>query len=134
MLPVYEIVKKLCKKRGLSFNDVEAGIGVGKNTLYSLKRKPSIDRIMQLADFFDVSVDFLLGRTEQEKMLNLTKQEQSDRELVRELIKEAGLNSKEIDYEKIFSMDIKKEGQKITDRDKRIIKSIIDAYLKENII
>lgn len=123
MLPVYETVKKLCKERGLSFNDVEAGIGVGKNTLYGLKRNyPSMDRIMQLADFFDVSVDFLLGRTDQE----------NPREAIRETLE--GEDLKELEFDEFFSMDIKKDGQKITDRDKRILKSMIDAYFKESTI
>lgn len=123
MLPVYEAVKKLCKSRGLSFNEVEEGIGVGKNTLYGLKRNhPSMDRVMQLADFFDVSVDFLLGRTDQE----------NPREAIRENLENEDL--KELEFDKFFSMDIKKDGQKITDRDKRIIKSMIDAYLKESTI
>ncbi|ORO94735.1 helix-turn-helix domain-containing protein [Streptococcus mitis] len=124
MLPVYEVVKELCKSRGLSFNDVEEGLGIGKNTLYGLKRNnPSTERIMQLADFFNVSVDFLLGRTDQEK---------SDREIVKEALE--GEDLKEMDYEKFFSMDIKKDGLKITDRDKRIIKAMIDSYLKESTI
>ena len=123
MLPVYEAVKKLCKSRGLSFNDVEEGIGVGKNTLYGLKRNhPSMERVMQLADFFDVSVDFLLGRTDEEH----------PREIVKEVLE--GEDLKEMDYEKFFSMDIKKDGLKITDRDKRIIKAMIDSYLKESTI
>lgn len=121
MLPVYLTVKKLCKERGLSFNDVEAGIGVGKNTLYGLKRNyPSMDRIMQLADFFDVSVDFLLGRTDQE----------NPRGSIRENL--GSENLKELEFDEFFSMDIKKDGQKITDRDKRILKAIFKAYFKES--
>ena len=123
MLPVYEAVKKLCKSRGLSFNDVEEGIGVGKNTLYGLKRNhPSVERVMQLADFFDVSVDFLLGRTNEE----------NPREIVKEALESE--DPKELEFDEFFSMDIKKDGQKITDRDKRIIKAMIDSYLKESTI
>ena len=121
MLPVYLTVKKLCKERGLSFNDVEAGIGVGKNTLYGLKRNyPSMDRIMQLADFFDVSVDFLLGRTDEE----------NPREAIRANL--GSENLKELEFDEFFSMDIKRDGQKITDRDKRILKAIVEAYFKES--
>lgn len=123
MLPVYEVVKELCKSRGLSFNDVEEGLGIGKNTLYGLKRNnPSTERIMQLADFFNVSVDFLLGRTDQE----------NPRDIIKETLESEDL--KELEFDEFFSMDIKKDGQKITDRDKRIIKSMIDAYLKESTI
>lgn len=123
MLPVYEAVKKLSKERGLSFNDVEDGLGLSKNTLYGLKRNhPSMERLMQLADFFGVSVDYLLGRTDEE----------NPREIIKEVLKSE--DPKEMDYETFFSMDIKKDGQKITDRDKRILKSMIDAYFKESTI
>lgn len=123
MLPVYEAVKRLSKERGLSFNDVEDGLGLSKNTLYGLKRNhPSMERLMQLADFFGVSVDFLLGRTDEE----------NPREIVKEALESE--NPKELEFDEFFSMDIKKDGQKITDRDKRIIKSMIDAYLKESTI
>lgn len=125
MFPTYDVVKKLCEERRMSLNDLERELGIGKNSLYGLKRsQPSAERLNQFADYFNVSVDFLLGRTE----------EKSDRELIRGLIQESDLDPKEMEYEKFFSMDIKKDGQKITDRDKRILKSMFDAYFKESTI
>lgn len=34
------------------------------NEYYSGKKKPSIENLVKIADFLNVSVDFLLGRTE----------------------------------------------------------------------
>lgn len=125
MFPTYDIVKKLCEERRMSLNDLERELGIGKNSLYGLKRsQPSAERLNQFADYFNVSVDFLLGRTEEE----------GNREAIRNLVKEAALDPKEMEYEKFFSMEIKKDGQKITDRDKRILKSMFDAYFKESTI
>lgn len=63
----FDRLKELADKQGLSINDVEAKIGLGKNTLYSWKRKvPSGTNLTKVADFFDVSTDYLLGRDHQE--------------------------------------------------------------------
>ena len=38
---------------------------LGKNSLYGLKRnQPSAERLQQIADYFNVSTDYLLGRTD----------------------------------------------------------------------
>lgn len=58
-------VKKLCEERGISIAELERKLGLSPNVLYKLKtQKPSIDRVQSLADFFNVSVDYLLGRSE----------------------------------------------------------------------
>lgn len=65
MFPTFEKVRELAKKQGLSLNQVEEKLGFSKNTLYSLKRqKVSSDRLQQIADYFGVSTDYLLGRTD----------------------------------------------------------------------
>lgn len=39
-------------------------IGLGKNTLYSWKKNtPKGSNLIRVADYFDVSTDYLLGRT-----------------------------------------------------------------------
>lgn len=65
MFPTFEKVRELAKKRGLSLNQVEEKLGYSKNTLYSLKRqKVSSERLQEIADYFNVSTDYLLGRTD----------------------------------------------------------------------
>lgn len=65
---MFDIVKGLCDKRGISINDLEEALGYSKNTLYRLKKQnPGADKLKAIADYFDVSVDYLLGRTEQPK-------------------------------------------------------------------
>lgn len=61
----FERIKELAKKQGKSLNKIEEELGWSRNTLYSLKiNKPSAERLESLADYFDVSVDYLLGREE----------------------------------------------------------------------
>lgn len=63
-MTTFEIVKKLCNERKISINDLEKSLGYSKNTLYRLKTQtPGADKLQAIADYFDVSVDYLLGRT-----------------------------------------------------------------------
>lgn len=67
-MTTFEIIKKLAKKQGKSLNRIEEELGWSRNTLYSLKiNKPSSERLETLADYFNVSVDYLLGREEKPK-------------------------------------------------------------------
>ncbi len=64
-MTTFERIKELAKKQGKSLNKVEEDLGWSRNTLYSLKvNKPSSERLETLADYFGVSVDYLLGRTD----------------------------------------------------------------------
>ncbi|MEJ4199440.1 helix-turn-helix domain-containing protein [Enterococcus faecium] len=63
----FERIKELAKKQGKSLNKVEEDLGYGKNVLYRLKNSnPSTERLQEIADYFDVSIDYLLGRDKKE--------------------------------------------------------------------
>ena len=65
MFSTFEIVKDLFEKQGISLNTLEEKLELGKNSLYGLKRnQPSAERLQQIADYFHVSTDYLLGRTD----------------------------------------------------------------------
>lgn len=60
----FDRLKDLAESRKLSINEVEERVGLGRNTLYSWKKKvPSGSNLTKIADYFNVSVDYLLGRT-----------------------------------------------------------------------
>ncbi|MGX7099561.1 helix-turn-helix domain-containing protein [Globicatella sanguinis] len=63
---MFDKIKELAEKKKLSFNEVEERAGLARNYLYSLKTKtPTTDKLQLIADFFGVSTDYLLGRTEE---------------------------------------------------------------------
>lgn len=66
MFETFEKIKLLTKKQGISLNTLEERVGLGKNYIYSLKNKktPSVEHIAKIADYFNVSTDYLLGRTD----------------------------------------------------------------------
>ncbi|WP_438837940.1 helix-turn-helix domain-containing protein [Streptococcus pluranimalium] len=65
MFSTFERIKELCKKHGISLNSLEEKLGYSRNTIYSLKKqKPNAERIAEIANYFNVSTDYLLGRTD----------------------------------------------------------------------
>jgi transcriptional regulator with XRE-family HTH domain len=63
-----ERLVELRKRRGLSQQEISDTLQVSRGT-YSLwetdKRRPELDSLIALADFYGVSVDYLLGREAQ---------------------------------------------------------------------
>lgn len=67
-----ERVKELCKNRGITVKRLEEKLEIPNNTIYQWKRiAPSLDKIQKVADYFGVSIDYLLGRTDQQDLLEV---------------------------------------------------------------
>ncbi|MDT6953534.1 helix-turn-helix domain-containing protein [Companilactobacillus alimentarius] len=64
-MTVFERTKNMAKKRGISLQETAAKAGLGLNSIYGWKKKePSIGRLAKVADVLHVSVDYLLGKTD----------------------------------------------------------------------
>ncbi len=62
-MTIFERIKKLADKQGKSLQKVSADLGFGENYFYTLKKQqPKADKLSLIADYFGVSVDYLLGR------------------------------------------------------------------------
>lgn len=56
----------LRKARGLTQKQVASDVGLSEIAIQNYesgRRKPAYDALLALADYFDVSVDYLMGRT-----------------------------------------------------------------------
>lgn len=61
----YERLKLLAKEKKKSLNQIEEDLGFSKNTLYNTKKyTPQGDKLSKLAEYFNVSIDYLLGKTD----------------------------------------------------------------------
>nr|MBU6863581.1 helix-turn-helix domain-containing protein [Streptococcus oralis] len=66
-MSTFNIIKELANKKGISLSDLAKELNMGENSLYKWKtQKPAIDKLQLVADYFNVSVDYLLGRTNKE--------------------------------------------------------------------
>lgn len=108
----YEIIKELAKENRISIRQLEIRFGYSNGYLAKWKNNtPNADELAKLADYFNVSVDYLLGRTDNKYMNE--NQEADDNILERAL-------------DSAMSYD----GKGISDADRPIIKNFIKAYLE----
>ncbi|MFI3805457.1 helix-turn-helix domain-containing protein [Vagococcus fluvialis] len=64
----YEKIKVLTKERGLSVRELEKRLGYSNGYFSKWKTvSPNSDGLSKVADYFNVSVDYLLGREEKPK-------------------------------------------------------------------
>ena len=64
-------LKELRKKKGISQLRLATDLNTTQNTISRYEtgeREPGIDELTKIADYFNVSVDYLIGRTENPKM------------------------------------------------------------------
>lgn len=73
-----EIIKKLCKNQGISVNKLETDLGFGTGYVSKLgKSTPNVIKIKSIADYFNVTVDYLMTGKE----LDITEMAKIDVEL-----------------------------------------------------
>jgi transcriptional regulator with XRE-family HTH domain len=65
-MTVFERIKELAKKRSKTIKQVTQDLDYSENYFYSLKsgKQPSAEKLNEIAEYFNVSVDYLLGRTD----------------------------------------------------------------------
>lgn len=63
---LYQRIKDLCAERGITIAKLENDLGFGNSSIKKWERisSPSVDKIELIANYFNVSTDYLLGRTD----------------------------------------------------------------------
>lgn len=66
-MSLFDRIKNLAQKRGKTVQEVAIELGFSENVFYYWKKaSPSTDKLQKVADYFNVSTDYLLGREEKE--------------------------------------------------------------------
>lgn len=113
MFSTLEKIKELAQKQGISLQKVAEDLGYSINYLYTLKEKtPKSDRLQEIADYFNVSTDYLLGRTD-----NPT-------------IAKDGDASAPLDLRDIAAQSMLFDGKPLTEEDIDFITAVLEAHLK----
>ncbi|CYU69191.1 helix-turn-helix transcriptional regulator [Streptococcus suis] len=112
MFSTFEKIKELCKKRGITIGVLEEKLGLSRNSIYTIKnKKPSAERIQLIADYFNVSTDYLLGRTDNPRIA-------SDSDV------------QEIDFKEMAAESMSYDGMPLNDEDIDLIASILETRMK----
>ena len=68
---LFDHINTLCLENKITFAKLERTIGLSNGSISKWSRSsPSVNNVQKVADYFNVSVDFLLGRTDDPKMEN----------------------------------------------------------------
>ena len=69
---VVEKIESLCARNGISVNAMLKACEIGKSFVDNIKKgsMPSIDKLNKIAEYFNVSTDYLLGKEDIEKALS----------------------------------------------------------------
>nr|DAT21180.1 MAG TPA: repressor protein [Caudoviricetes sp.] len=117
MFSTLEKIKELAQKQGISLQKVAEDLGYSINYLYTLKEKtPKSDRLQEIADYFNVSTDYLLGRTDNPAIAG------SD--------EFAQVNGQIIDLRKAAANTMLFDGKPLNEDDIDFITSVLSAHFK----
>lgn len=81
---MYEIFEKLLRERGVSAYKVAKATGISTGSLSDWKKgrsSPKADKLQKIADYFGVSVDYLLGATNAREEDSIEKEKRLDQQL-----------------------------------------------------
>lgn len=113
----YEIIKELVKQRFMTVAQLERTLDLSNGSISKwAKSKPNSEPLEKVADYLNVSTDYLLGRTDNSAIA-------SDKE-------QFFFEGKEVDVEELASTAMRFNGKPLTDKDKKSIQSIIEAFLR----
>ncbi|MGT2752224.1 helix-turn-helix domain-containing protein [Streptococcus porcinus] len=114
MFEVYSRIDELAKKRGVSLQKVATDIGLSENYIYNLKNKKTANTepIEKIANYFQVSTDYLLGRTDNPKIAS------------------SNDKSEVIDFKEIAKESMAFDGHTLNDEDIELIASLLETRMK----
>lgn len=71
---IYDTISKLCDKSGIAITALETELGLGRGLIGKWKNgtSPNLAKLKKIADYFDVSVDYLLTGEEKKWQPTLT--------------------------------------------------------------
>ena len=105
-------IKDLLDERHQTFAELERKVGIGNGTISRWDiSSPKSDTLQQVADYFGVSVDYLLGRTDDRKI--------SKADMIHNVPIDEALGT-------IMSYD----GKPVSEHDKVVMKDLLEAYLR----
>lgn len=77
---IYDTISKLCDKSGIAITALETELGLGRGLIGKWKNgtSPNLAKLKKIADYFSVSVDYLLTGEEKKWQPTLTDKDERD--------------------------------------------------------
>lgn len=105
---LYSRIKELANEKSVSLAQIERTLDFSNGVISSWKKSnASQDKIIKVANYFNVSTDYLLGRTNNRK-----------------------LDKTDLDIEDALNGAMSYDGKPLSEHDKNIMRDLLRAYLK----
>lgn len=112
MFSTFERIKELCSKQGISLNTLEEKLNFSTNYIYSMKRgNPKTENLERIADYFNVSTDYLLGRTDNPNIATDN-------------------NQKTVDLKKAIAGSMSYDGKPLTEDEINYLADVFELHMK----
>ncbi|WP_290772485.1 helix-turn-helix transcriptional regulator [Anaerofustis sp.] len=60
-MDTFDLIKNLCKKNNIAITNLEKVLGFSRGSIIKMKTSsPNVDRLQKIADYFNVTVDYLI--------------------------------------------------------------------------
>jgi transcriptional regulator with XRE-family HTH domain len=107
-MTTFERIKEIAKEQGYSLTKLNDAAGLGTNSIYHWRTKtPSTDSLQKIANVLNVSVDYLLGKTDK---------------------KRDSTKPTDADLEEMLDGAVAYGGKPMSDNDRTILKGMLKAY------
>lgn len=119
---LFDRVSQLAKKQGKSLKSVAEDLGLSRNAIYQWKKSsPKAETLQAVADYFDVTTDYLLGRDDK-KYYKLSDKENRDIGIEAERLLEGLQSGSEVSF----------FGEPMTEEEKAQMLTILELGLRMN--
>lgn len=94
-----ERIKLLASEKKMTISELERKTNLGNGTISRWNsRVPGVDKLSKVADYFDVSVDYLLGKTDKRRYYELSEKEKNDIAIQAEELIEGITNGENLNF------------------------------------
>ena len=123
MQSTYERIKLLAEKQKISIRKVEEDLGFGNGTLNRWRKNtPGADKLSKVADYFGVTTDYLLGRTDTPEF---TRRDERDVQNILKDMTEGLSNDSALAY-------MKNGGEEIDEEDAELLKASLENVIRQS--
>lgn len=133
---IFQRIKNLCVEHGITVTKLESLMGYSQSSIGKWKAAvPTVDKLVKVAQYFNVSVDYLVGMTAytQRKTQNLTVEEIGLSEQTTKNLIELSKSDTPFDAKKMSTINLLLEDDAIEERGSQLLQSIADCLFAPEI-
>lgn len=120
---LYDRIKSLAERQNISIRRLEEKLGFGNGVINRWRKTtPGIDKVEAVANFFNVTTDYLLGRTDTPQF---TRKDERDVQKTLEELTEGLNNKSSLAY-------MKNDGEEIDPEDAELLKASLENVIRQS--